>query len=62
LTQNGGTPLWEMPPPMIWFFIEAGVALALAIFIVWFTMGLKRKPPPATPQEHPDGDDRGGRG
>ena len=34
---------------MIWFFIEAGVALALAIFIVWFTMGLKRKPPPAEP-------------
>ena len=31
---------------MIWFFIEAGVALALAIFIVWFTMGFKRKPPP----------------
>jgi hypothetical protein len=31
---------------MIWFFIEAGVALALAVFIVWFTMGWKRKPPP----------------
>jgi hypothetical protein len=30
---------------MIWFLIEAGVALALAIFIVWFTMGGKRKPP-----------------
>jgi len=30
---------------MVWFFIEAGVALALAIFIVWFTMGGKRKPP-----------------
>jgi len=30
---------------MVWFFIEVGVALALAIFIVWFTMGWKRKPP-----------------
>ena len=30
---------------MIWFFIEAGVALLLAVFIVWFTMGGKRKPP-----------------
>jgi len=38
---------------MIWFFIEAGVALALAIFIVWFTMGFKRKPPPV-PRAHDD--------
>ena len=30
---------------MVWFFIEVGVALALAIFIVWFTMGGRRKPP-----------------
>ena len=30
---------------MIWFLIEVGVALALAVFIVWFTMGGKRKPP-----------------
>ena len=41
---------------MIWFFIEAGVALALAIFIVWFTMGGKRQrprnPPPEAPSEH----------
>jgi hypothetical protein len=37
---------------MIWFLIEAGVALALAAFIVWFTMGGRRKPPPT-------GDDRG---
>ena len=28
---------------MVWFFIEAGVALALAVFIVWFTMGGRRK-------------------
>ena len=39
---------------MIWFFIEAGVALALAIFIVWFTLGAKRKQPPDAPR------DRGG--
>jgi uncharacterized membrane protein YqiK len=32
---------------MVWFFIEVGVALALAIFIVWFTMGGRRKPPPS---------------
>ena len=32
---------------MVWFFIEAGVALLLAIFIVWFTMGGRRKPPPS---------------
>jgi hypothetical protein len=39
---------------MIWFFIEAGVALLLAVFIVWFTMSGRRKPPPAN-------DDRGRR-
>jgi hypothetical protein len=32
---------------MVRFFIEVAVALALAIFIVWFTMGGKRKQPPA---------------
>ena len=31
---------------MIWFLIEVGVALALAVFIVWFTMGGRRKQPP----------------
>jgi hypothetical protein len=30
---------------MVWIFIEAGLALALAVFIVWFTMGGRRKPP-----------------
>ena len=40
---------------MIWFFIEAGVALALAIFIVWFTMGGRRKPP-AVPDDDQGGD------
>jgi hypothetical protein len=36
---------------MVWFFIEAGVALLLTIFIVWFTMGGKRKPPPSDRDE-----------
>ena len=31
---------------MIWFLIEALVALMLAVFIVWFTMGGKRSSPP----------------
>ena len=33
---------------MEWLFLEAGVALFLAVFIVWFTIGGKRKPPPAS--------------
>jgi len=45
---------------MVWFFIEAGVALALAIFIVWFTMGLKRKPPPVAPPDQTDDRSRPG--
>jgi hypothetical protein len=31
---------------MIWFLLEALLALLLAVFIVWFTMGWKRKPSP----------------
>ena len=31
---------------VVWFFIEVLVALLLAVFIVWFTMGGKRKPSP----------------
>jgi hypothetical protein len=31
---------------MLWFFIEVLVALLLAVFIVWYTMGGKRKPSP----------------
>ncbi len=40
---------------MEWFFIEAVVALALAIAIVWWTMAPRRKPPPkrATELPHP---------
>ena len=30
---------------MEWILLEAGVALALAVFIVWFTMGGKRHEP-----------------
>jgi hypothetical protein len=36
---------------MIWFVIEAGVALLLAGFIVWFTMGGKRSAPPTAPDK-----------
>jgi hypothetical protein len=32
---------------MEWILLEAGVALFLAVFIVWFTTGGKRKRPPA---------------
>jgi hypothetical protein len=31
---------------MGWILLEAGVALAIGIFIVWWTMGARRKPPP----------------
>lgn len=31
---------------MQWLLLEVGVALFLAIFIVWFTMSGRRKPPP----------------
>jgi hypothetical protein len=38
---------------MIWFLLEALVALLLAVFIVWFTMGWKRKPsPPAVDDDN----------
>ena len=41
---------------MEWLLLEALVALALAVFIVWFTMGGKRKNLPRDPKD-PDGDD-----
>lgn len=31
---------------MVWFLIEVLVALLLAVFIVWITIGGKRKPSP----------------
>jgi hypothetical protein len=40
---------------MIWFLLEALVALLLAVFIVWFTMGGKRKPSP--PRADDDNED-----
>jgi hypothetical protein len=39
---------------MEWILLEAGVALFLAVFIVWFTTGGKRKRPPAAAQPAPD--------
>jgi hypothetical protein len=52
---------------MIWFVIEAGVALLLAGFIVWFTTGGKRNRPsaaepdatPTPPAPHDDTRDLG---
>ena len=41
---------------MEWLLLEAFVALALAVFIVWFTMGGKRKNPPRDPKDPGDGD------
>jgi hypothetical protein len=32
---------------MLWFFLEALVALVIAVGIVMWTMGPRRKPPPA---------------
>ena len=47
---------------MEWLLLEALVALALAVFIVWFTMGGKRKSPPRDPKDPSNGDsgDAGG--
>jgi hypothetical protein len=39
---------------MEWIVLEAGVALFLAVFIVWFTTGGKRKRPPVTEQTAPE--------
>ena len=36
----------ERRDTMEWVLLEAGVALALAVFIVWFTMGGRRRDPP----------------
>jgi hypothetical protein len=42
--------------PMEWLLLEALVALSLAVFIVWFTMGGKRKNPPRDPKDPGKGD------
>jgi len=39
---------------MIWFLLEALVALLLAVFIVRFTMGGKRKPSPQADDDNQD--------
>jgi hypothetical protein len=31
---------------MVWFFLEVLLALAIAVGIVWWTMGPKRRKPP----------------
>jgi len=41
---------------MEWLLLEALVALSLAVFIVWFTMGGKRKNPPPRPKDPGDSD------
>jgi hypothetical protein len=38
---------------MAWILLEALVALLLAVFIVWFTIGGSRKPPPSLPPVSP---------
>jgi hypothetical protein len=38
---------------MTWIILEALVALSLAVFIVWFTMAGRRKPPPSLPPRSP---------
>jgi hypothetical protein len=40
---------------MAWIILEALVALLLAVFIVWFTMGGRHKPPPSLPPALPTG-------
>ena len=42
---------------MEWIILEAGVALFLALFIVWFTTGAKRKRPPAKAEPPADAGD-----
>ena len=42
---------------MEWIFLEAGVALFLAVFIVWFTTGGKRKRPQAKAEPPADTSD-----
>ncbi|MDQ2962945.1 MAG: hypothetical protein M3R31_07265 [Pseudomonadota bacterium] len=37
---------------MIWFVLEVLVALLLAVFIVWFTMGGRRKEPPTARRDN----------
>jgi uncharacterized membrane protein YqiK len=43
---DGGRIRRRSATGMIWFLLEMLVALAIAIFIVWWTMGLKTRKPP----------------
>jgi hypothetical protein len=47
---------------MGWIFLEALVALILAVFIVWFTMGGRRKPPSPPRRSGTLGGDESGKG
>jgi hypothetical protein len=40
---------------MLWFLLETLAALLLAVGIVWWTMGPKRKKPPGTGNDAGDG-------
>ncbi len=44
---------------MAWIRLEALVALILAVFIVWFTMGGRRKPPGPTQRPAASTDESG---
>jgi hypothetical protein len=44
---------------MAWILLEALVALILAVFIVWFTMGGRRKPPRPTQRPEASTDEPG---
>ncbi len=37
---------------MNWFLLEAGVALGLIVFIVWFTLPKKKKPKAGDNSKH----------
>jgi hypothetical protein len=43
---------------MAWFFLEAMVALLIAVVIVWWTMGPKRAKRPRAGREDADGGGR----
>ena len=49
---------WE-PDKMVWFILEAVVALLIAVAIVAWTMGPKRRTPPRTKPGDADRDKNG---
>ncbi|HEX4523656.1 MAG TPA: hypothetical protein VH704_09065 [Casimicrobiaceae bacterium] len=58
-TSTAASSRWK-GEPMEWLLLEALVALALAVFIVWFTMGGRRKNPPRAPKDTNEGDGEAG--